>query len=85
MADRKRRNSAVMLEGPSRAPARAYLRALGFSPDDLRKPIIGVGHCWIETMTCNYNHRELAEHVKAGVRAAGARRWSSTRSRCRTA
>ncbi len=71
MADRKRRNSAVMLEGPSRAPARAYLRALGFSPDDLRKPIIGVGHCWIETMTCNYNHRELAEHVKAGVRAAG--------------
>jgi dihydroxy-acid dehydratase len=60
-----------MLAGPSRAPARAYLRAIGFSEEDLRKPIIGVGHCWIETMTCNYNHRELAEHVKAGVRAAG--------------
>ena len=71
MADQKRRNSSEMLDGPSRAPARAYLRALGFTPDDLRKPIIGVGHCWIETMTCNYNHRELAEHVKAGVRAAG--------------
>jgi dihydroxy-acid dehydratase len=60
-----------MLAGPNRAPARAYLRAIGFSEEDLRKPIIGVGHCWIETMTCNYNHRELAEHVKAGVRAAG--------------
>ncbi|HEV3234161.1 MAG TPA: dihydroxy-acid dehydratase [Candidatus Dormibacteraeota bacterium] len=71
MADRKRRNSDEMLAGPSRAPARSYLRAIGFSAEDLRKPIIGVGHCWIETMTCNYNHRELAEHVKAGVRAAG--------------
>jgi dihydroxy-acid dehydratase len=60
-----------MLAGPDRAPARAYLRAIGFSREDLAKPIIGVGHCWIETMTCNYNHRELAEHVKAGVRAAG--------------
>ena len=60
-----------MLEGPDRAPARAYLRAIGYSSEDLRKPIIGVGHSWIETMTCNYNHRELAEHVKAGVRAAG--------------
>ncbi|MFY9614237.1 MAG: dihydroxy-acid dehydratase [Candidatus Dormiibacterota bacterium] len=71
MADRKRRNSDEMLAGPSRAPARSYLRAIGFSAEDLKKPIIGVGHCWIETMTCNYNHRELAEHVKAGVRAAG--------------
>src|SRR3979409_1373536 len=73
MADRKKRNSDAMLAGPSRAPARSYLRAIGFSAEDLRKPIIGVGHCWIETMTCNYNHRELAEHVKAGVREAGGR------------
>ena len=71
MADRKRRNSDVMLQGPDRAPARAMLRAIGYSREDLAKPIIGVGHCWIETMPCNYNHRELAEHVKAGVRAAG--------------
>jgi dihydroxy-acid dehydratase len=60
-----------MLAGPDRAPARAYLRAIGFSREDLTKPIIGVGHSWIETMTCNYNHRELAEHVKAGIREAG--------------
>jgi dihydroxy-acid dehydratase len=71
MPDPKPRRSAEMLHGPSRAPARAYLRAIGFSREDLEKPIIGVGHCWIETMTCNYNHRELAEHVKQGIRDAG--------------
>src|SRR5258708_2841590 len=71
MADRPRRRSDEMLAGPDRAPARAMLRAIGFSRDDLNKPIIGVGHSWIETMPCNYNHRELAEHVKAGIREAG--------------
>jgi dihydroxy-acid dehydratase len=65
------RRSAVMLHGPDRAPARAMLRAIGFSREDLERPIIGVGHCWIETMPCNWNHRALAERVKAGVRAAG--------------
>src|ERR1017187_7340082 len=65
------RNSAAMLHGPDRAPARAMLRAIGFSREDLEKPIIGVGHSWIETMPCNWNHRALAERVKAGVRAAG--------------
>ncbi|MFN2465965.1 MAG: dihydroxy-acid dehydratase [Candidatus Dormibacteria bacterium] len=71
MPEKSQRRSAEMLHGPSRAPARAYLRAIGFSREDLEKPIIGVGHCWIETMTCNYNHRELAEHVKQGIRDAG--------------
>jgi dihydroxy-acid dehydratase len=69
-AARKRR-SAVMTEGPTRAGARAMLRAIGFSREDLAKPIIGVGHSWIETMPCNFTHRQLAERVKAGVRAAG--------------
>src|SRR5947208_16792084 len=66
-----KRHSARLTEGDDRAGARAMLRAIGFTREDLRKPIIGVGHSWIETMTCNYNHRELAEHVKAGVWAAG--------------
>src|SRR5438105_331986 len=66
------RRSDAMLRGPSRAPARAMLRAIGFTDDDLARPLIGVGHSWIETMPCNWNHRELAGHVKAGVRAAGA-------------
>jgi dihydroxy-acid dehydratase len=60
-----------MLHGPDRAPARAMLRAIGFSREDLERPIIGVCHSWIETMPCNWNHRALAEKVKEGVRAAG--------------
>ncbi|HYA00876.1 MAG TPA: dihydroxy-acid dehydratase [Candidatus Binatia bacterium] len=65
------RRSGAMLHGPDRAPARAMLHAIGFSREDLERPIIGVGHAWIETMPCNWNHRVLAERVKAGVRAAG--------------
>ena len=47
------------------------LKAIGFTDEDLAKPIIGVGTNWIETMPCNYNQRRLAEAVKAGIRAAG--------------
>ncbi|MHB8718459.1 MAG: dihydroxy-acid dehydratase [Candidatus Dormibacteria bacterium] len=64
--------SAAMTQGPHRAPARAMLHAIGFSDEDLARPIIGVGHAWIETMPCNFTHRDLAARVKAGVRAAGA-------------
>ncbi len=63
--------SRVLYEGRSRAAARAYLYGTGFSPEDLRNPIVGVSHAWIETMPCNLNHRTLAERVKAGVRQAG--------------
>lgn len=64
-------NSYTITQGRDRAPARAMLKAIGFTDEDLKKPIIGVANTWIETMPCNYNLRELAEHVKAGVRAAG--------------
>jgi dihydroxy-acid dehydratase len=66
-----KRHSARLTEGDDRAPARAMLRAIGFTREDLGKPIIGVGHSWIETMPCNFNHRRPAEKVKAGIRAAG--------------
>ncbi len=66
-----KRQSARLTEGDDRAGARAMLRAIGFTREDLAKPIIGVGHSWIETMPCNFNHRRLAEKVKAGIRAAG--------------
>jgi dihydroxy-acid dehydratase len=46
-------------------------KAVGFTDEDLAKPIIGVATTWIETMPCNYNQRTLAERVKAGIRAAG--------------
>jgi dihydroxy-acid dehydratase len=66
-----KRQSARLTEGDDRAPARSMLRAIGFTREDLGKPIIGVGHSWIETMPCNFTHRRLAEKVKAGIRAAG--------------
>src|SRR5918911_1541518 len=66
-----RRKSRTILEGRDRAPARSYLKGMGYSEEDLSKPIVGVAHSWIETMPCNYNHRRLAERVKEGVRAAG--------------
>src|ERR1043165_3170651 len=63
--------SHTITQGRDRAPARAMLKAIGFTAADLKKPIIGVANAWIETMPCNYNLRELAKHVKAGIRAAG--------------
>jgi dihydroxy-acid dehydratase len=57
--------------GPSRAPARAMLKGVGFTDADLRKPLIGVANTWIEIGPCNFHLRELASHVKAGIRAAG--------------
>src|SRR5215831_2081134 len=63
--------SYTITQGRDRAPARAMLKAIGFTDDDLKKPIIGVANTWIETMPCNYNLRELAVKVKEGIRAAG--------------
>src|SRR3982750_1303100 len=63
--------SYTITQGRDRAPARAMLKAIGFTDEDLRKPIIGIANTWIETMPCNFNLRELAVKVKEGVRAAG--------------
>ncbi len=67
-----RRASATIVEGPHRAAARAMLKAVGFDDEALRKPIIGVANTWIEIGPCNYHLRELAAHVKDGIREAGA-------------
>ena len=64
-------NSYTITQGRDRAPARSYLKAIGFTDDDLKKPIIGIANTWTETMNCNYNLRELAAKVKEGVRKAG--------------
>ena len=63
--------SHTITQGRDRAPARAMLKAIGFTDEDLAKPIIGVANTWIETMPCNYNLRALAVKVKEGIRAAG--------------
>ena len=68
--DLKRRSRAIT-EGPSRAPARAMLKAVGFSDEDLRRPIVGVANTWIEIGPCNFHLRRLAAKVKEGIRAAG--------------
>ncbi|MCL2768739.1 MAG: dihydroxy-acid dehydratase [Solirubrobacterales bacterium] len=66
-----RHRSRALTEGPARAAARAYLHGIGYSAEDLARPIVGVAHSWIETMPCNFNNRVLAAKVKEGVRAAG--------------
>jgi dihydroxy-acid dehydratase len=69
--DPAKRRSAALTDGVDRAGARAMLKAVGFTDEDLAKPLVGVATCWIETMPCNLNQRELAKHVKEGIRAAG--------------
>ena len=71
MAVDPRKRSRVLLEGTDRAAARAMMKAVGFSDQDLSRPQIGVAHSWIGTMPCNWNHRKLAEKVMLGIRAAG--------------
>jgi dihydroxy-acid dehydratase len=66
-----KRHSAVLTDGPDRAGARSMLKAIGFTDEDLARPLVGIATTWIETMPCNYNQRRLAEFVKEGVRAAG--------------
>ena len=63
--------SAVITEGPSRAPARAMLKAMGLRDEDIARPMVGIANTWIETMPCNFHLRRLAEKVKEGVRQAG--------------
>ena len=66
-----RHKSRALLDGPDRAAARAMMKGAGFTDEDLARPQIGVAHCWIGTMPCNSNHRQLAQRVMQGVRAAG--------------
>ena len=66
-----RQHSRIIFEGRNRAGARAMLKGIGFTDDDLARPIIGVANSWIETMPCNYHLRRLAARVKEGIRAAG--------------
>jgi len=63
--------SSALIDGPHRAGARAMFRACGLRDDDFTKPLIGVANTWIEIGPCNYHLRELAVHVKDGIRAAG--------------
>jgi len=63
--------SYLITNGRDRAPARAMLKGIGFTDEDLARPNVGIAHSWIETMPCNFGLRKLAAKVKEGVRAAG--------------
>jgi dihydroxy-acid dehydratase len=63
--------SRILTEGPARAPARAYLKGIGYDDEALARPIVGVASTWIETMPCNFHLRALAAQVKEGIREAG--------------
>ena len=71
MAFNPKHSSHIITEGRDRAGARSMFKAIGFTDDDLAKPLVGVAHTWIETMPCNFNQRQLAAKVKRGVREAG--------------
>src|ERR671925_1578675 len=71
MAFDPKHRSRTLYEGKERAPARSFLKGIGFSDADLAQPIVGIANTWIGTMPCNYNLRGLAEKVKQGIRAAG--------------
>jgi dihydroxy-acid dehydratase len=64
-------NSYTITQGKDRAPARSFLKGIGFTDEDLKKPIIGIANTWIGTMPCNFNLRELAQDVARGIREAG--------------
>src|SRR5690349_22468984 len=63
--------SRLITDGRDRAPSRAMFKAIGFTEDDLTKPLIGIANTWIETMPCNFNLRRLSAKVKEGIRKAG--------------
>ena len=71
MADNLKPRSSVVTDGPDRAPSRAMFKAIGFSDEDLSRPIVGVANTWIEIGPCNFHLRRLAAKVKEGIRAAG--------------
>jgi len=63
--------SHEVTDGPSRAPARAMLRAIGMTEDDFSKAQVGVASSWNEVTPCNLPLDALAKRCKEGVRAAG--------------
>jgi dihydroxy-acid dehydratase len=64
-------NSRTLVEGDNRAAARAMLKAIGLTDDDLSKPLIAVANTWTEVGPCNYHLQILGAAIKAGIRKAG--------------
>src|SRR5690554_6936297 len=71
--DKQRRHSSQVVDGLTKAPARAMLRAVGFGEADFSRPQIGIASTWSLVTPCNMHINELAEHAAAGVDAAGGK------------
>jgi dihydroxy-acid dehydratase len=71
MTEKPKQGSRIIVDGPDRAPARAMLKAVGFTDKELACPLVGIANTWTEVGPCNYHLRRLAAKVKEGVRAAG--------------
>src|SRR6202022_4089646 len=69
--DPTRARSSVVVDGRDRAAARSFYHAVGFNDEDLAKPLVLIANTWTDAMPRNCGLRALADHVKAGVRAAG--------------
>lgn len=72
MTEQKPKRSDAITKGPAKAPARAMLRATGLKDDDLAQPMVAVVNTWSTVTPCNMHLADLAEPVRAGVRAGGA-------------
>lgn len=71
MVTTRRLRSEAMKGGPARAPNRSYLRAMGLSDEDIRKPFVAVASSWNEATPCNIHLDRLADRVKEGVGSSG--------------
>ncbi len=71
--DKDRQFSSQVVDGADRAPSRAMLRAVGFSTDDFKKPMIGVASTWSNVTPCNMHINDLAKHVEAGINGSGGK------------
>lgn len=66
-----RHKSRHVMDGPARAPHRAFYRAMGLKDEDFQKPLVGIATTWNEVTPCNITLRDQAAHVKRGVDANG--------------
>lgn len=73
MTKSDREFSSQVVDGADRAPSRAMLRAVGFSTEDFKKPMIGVASTWSNVTPCNMHINELAKHAEAGINAHGGK------------
>lgn len=67
----KMERSSKILSGINNQYYRATMKSMGFSTNDLKKPIIGIANAWSECVPGHYNLRQVAQRVKDGIYQAG--------------